>query len=316
MKKIIYISPGDLEGINAISKLANSELFLEYLQPINYHSILFSTLYQSGADLFELNKSLLPDKVLNTPFWKDRFVNVDNAAFSKHSLKARDILLSNFDTKLDETFRAPQYLNLRNHFTSLFYSAEMGIPFVNPEFADPISFDFLESRLSKELFIAIRNLNSLVSIDKYTTIAPQYEFLLKDVRRFEDIANSTLYLNYSNSISLLSESTRIESAKKEINSNALKVYNKYARHLDLKSMSFGFLRFGKNISDMFTSKPVSLFGDFLIDGLEKTTTNKRKVIFYKIREAHYMIQWMERFSELWKIAGKDKIDELIHGWKK
>jgi hypothetical protein len=70
------------------------------------------------------------------------------------------------------------------------------------------------------------------------------------------------------------------------------------------------------IVDLFTNKATSVLGDFLIEAIEKTTTEKRKVCFYKIDEAHYMIQWANRLGQLMKEGGKDKLDEFLREYEK
>lgn len=50
MEKIIYISSTEIGGLNTISRLGNSEVFLEELDFVNFDFMLFSTLYQSGAN--------------------------------------------------------------------------------------------------------------------------------------------------------------------------------------------------------------------------------------------------------------------------
>lgn len=169
----------NLSGINAISKLANSDTFLKYLDPVDYHFLLFSTLYQSGTDFFELDLNYLPDSIKTNSFWKDKFIEIDKQRFAKSIQKANKILLKNFDFELDKKYNAPQFFNLQSHFSSLFYATETGTPFINAEFAESKSFDFLESRFSKELFNAIKNFNSLIQSDKISTITPQYSVLKK-----------------------------------------------------------------------------------------------------------------------------------------
>src|SRR6185436_16296525 len=316
MDKIIYISPKDLSGINSISELANFDTFLNYLDPVDYHFILFSTLYQSGTNFFQLNSKNLPEAIRSHPFWKNKFVDIDNKPYQKAAIKATKILNGNFDLVLDKKYNAPQFPNLHNYFTSLFYSAETGIPFINVDYPERKSFDFMESRLSKELFLAINNLNSQVQSDKISTITPQYSVLKKDVKRFEDIATSAIYRNYSDSLGLLVESSKIEVAKKEIHINALKVYNKYAKHLDLTGMTFGLLKFNKKLADLFVNKATSVFGDYIIDTIEKATSGKRKVCYYKVDEAHYMIQWANRIGELMSKGGRDKLQEFLDEYSK
>lgn len=311
MDKIIYISPLHLAGINSISKLANSKTFLEHLDPVDYHFLLFSTLYQSGTDFFQLDINDLPPVILTNPFWKDKFINVDKDAYKKSLQKAANILNNNFDLELDNKYNAPQQVNLINYFSSLFYSTDTGIPFVNAEFAELKNFDFLESRLSKELFFAIKNFYSLVQSDSISTITPQYSVLKKDVRRFEDIANSTLYLRYSDSLNLLPDTKKIEIVKKDIHANALKLYGKYGKNLDLKAMTFSFLKFNKKILDLFINKPASVFGDYLLESFEKATSSKKKIYYYKVEEAHYMIMWANRIGELMKHTGRKGLDTFL-----
>jgi hypothetical protein len=311
MNKIIYISPLSIAGVNSISKLGNSDTFLEHLNVVDYHFLLFSALYQSGVDFFQLDLNQLPTDISTNPFWKDRFVDVDKKVFSETWQKAGNILETNFDFELDSKYRASQHINLQNYLSSLFYSANTGIPFVNSEFAESRNFDFLESRLSKELFFALKNLYSLIQPDSVLTVTPQYSVLKKDIKRFEDIASSTLYIKYSDSLHLLSQTDKIVAVKKDIHMNALKLYNKFGKGLDLKSMTFGFLKFNKKIIDLFINKAASIFGDYLIETFEKAVTTKKKISYYKVDEAHYMIMWANRIGELMQYTGKDGLKKFL-----
>jgi hypothetical protein len=269
MDKLILIGANEIGGINSITRLGNSRHFLELLESVDYHFILFSTLYQSGAKYFQLPKDSLPSVILNNPFWKDKFVDIDNGSYTKALNKAENILQANFNYELDQTFRAPQAFTFRDYLTNLFYSTETGISFVNPDFAEPTSFNFLESRMSKELFITIKNFNSLIQSENISTITPQYSVLKRDVRKFEDIVESTLYLNYRNSLENLEHDVNhIDKVKKDVHVNALKLHAKYAGNLDLKNMGFSFMKTSKKVVDLFLNNPTSIFGDYLIDLVE------------------------------------------------
>jgi hypothetical protein len=312
MEKIIYISSKEIGGLTSISRLGNSKVFLEELESVDFHFILFSTLYQSGTNYFQLDLNALPPEILNNPFWKNKFIDIDRSTFKKSLVKSAEILKTNFDFKLDETYRAPQAFYFQDYFTSLFYSTETGIPFVNPDFADSKSFDFLESRMSKELFVAIKNLNSLIQTNNISTITPQYSMLKEDVRRFEDIVESTLYRNYQSSLMLLDEEpNKLEAVKKEIQVNALKLHQKYTGNLDIKNMGFNFLKANKKVADLFLNKPSSVFGDFVIETIEKLVTGKRKVTFYKVEEANFMLLWANRIGELTQKGGANKLSEFL-----
>lgn len=311
MDKIIYLSPRDLSGINLVNELGNSDTFVDHLGYVDYHFLLFSTLYQSGAKFIQLEIEELPFTIKNNPFWKEKLIDIEKKTYDKSSLKAKKIVDENLNIELDQTYRAPQYAYLHNYFTNLFYSSETGIPFINVDFVGANSFDFLESRLTKELFHSIKNFNSLIESDTVSTITPQYSILKKDVQLFEDIVTSLSYRNYSNSLGLLTEDPKIEMVKKEIHINALKVYSKYSNHLDLKAATFGFLKFNKKLADLFIGKSASIFGDFLIEMSEKLIGEKRKISYYKIEEAHTMLLWGNRITELINQGGKEKFDEFL-----
>ncbi|MCG7857525.1 hypothetical protein MD537_11115 [Flavihumibacter sediminis] len=155
MNKVIYLGDYILSGINAISNLSNNEKILEHLQPIDHHFVVFSTLYQSGVDFIQVNKSLLPEKILNNPFWNKKLIDVDEDLSVKSLAKAFDLLKDNFDHEEDRRFLASQYNSLLNFFSDFFYSSQAGMPFVNPKYSTRENFNSLESRLSKELFHAI-----------------------------------------------------------------------------------------------------------------------------------------------------------------
>lgn len=311
MDRIIYIDPTTQVGIKSISKLSNSETFLKYLEPVDYNFVLYASLYQSGANFFELDLSILPESIKDNPFWKNKFISSNKKVYQASEDKAVKILENSFDFDLDKTSRAPQAGNLKEYFTSLFYSADTGIPFINAKYAESKDFEFLESRFNKEFFLSLKKFHSLITSDAVSTITPQYSVLKKDVKRFEEIANSALYLRYSDSLSLLGEENKIDLLKKDIHSNALKLYSKYAKHLDLKAMTFSFLKTTKNITDLFVNKQTSIFGDFIIDAIEKIGSGKRKVTYYKVEEAHYMILWANRIGEMMHKGGRETLREFL-----
>ena len=156
MDRIIYIDPKTQAGLKSISELSNSETFLKYLDPVDYNFVLYASLYQSGTNYFELDLSILPESIKTNPFWKDKFISSNKKVYQASEDKAVKILENNFDFDLDKTYNAPQAYNLKEYFTSLFYSADTGIPFVNAEYAESKNFDFLESRFSKEFFLSLR----------------------------------------------------------------------------------------------------------------------------------------------------------------
>ena len=316
MRKITYISPLTISGINAITELGNSESQLKHLPPIDFHFLLFSTLYQSGTDFFQLDINQLPSSITNNPFWETKFVQTDDRAYSNSILKAESILNKHFDFELDKKYLSPQHINLLNYFTSLFYSAKTGIPFVNTEFAESRNLDFLETRFSKELFFSLKKLYQLIQPDTVSTITPQYSVLKKDIKRFEELTDTKLYRRYSDSLNLLSQTSKIENIKRDIHVSALKLYNKFGNGLDIKAMTFGFLKFNKKVLELFVNKATSILGDYILDTVENVTSNKKRLSYYKVDEAHYVIMFAKRMEDLRQHAGQDVVKEFLNEHKK
>lgn len=316
MDRIIYIDPRTQAGLKVASKLSNFEVFLRHLDPIDFSFILYSSLYQSGANYFEIDYSLVPDLLKNNPFWKEKFISIDKEIYQSSENRAIKILESNFNFDLDRTYRAPQAYSLKEYFTSLFYCTQTGVPFINVEFAESRNFDFLESRFNKEFFFILKNFHSLINLDNISTVTPQYTVLKRDVRRFEDIANSTLFLRYADSLNLLKEEDKIDLIKRDIHSNAVKVYNKYAKYLNLNGMTFGFMKASNRLMELFVNKQASVFGDFFVDIIEKINSRKRIVNYYKVEEAHFMILWANRIGEMMQNGGKESLTEFLEEYKK
>ena len=81
-------------------------------------------------------------------------------------------------------------------------------------------------------------------------------------------------------------------------------------------MTFSFLKANKKVADLFVNKQTSVFGDFIIDAIEKISSGKRKVNYYKVEEAHYMILWANRIGEMMHKGGKDTLKEFLDEQKK
>ena len=316
MKELIYISPLDVEGINAVHDLGNEAPFLEYLDYVDFHYVFFSTLYQSGVNYFETDLDKLPNDILENPFWKERFQQLNKDIFNKSLVKASLVLKDNFDLEKDKTFRAPQIEYLTNHFTTLAYSLDSNTPFVSTQFISSKDFEFLETRLSKELYTAITNLYSLINSENIQTIVPQYSVLKSDLKRFEDIATSSIFRKYSESLRLLPIEGDSKSLTKDIKKKALKVYSKHASSLDMKSMTFSFIKSNKKILDLFTNKITSVIGDFIIDSVEKLVSQKRMIHFYDFKDAFILRLFAERIGELQRVGGKEAFDKVLNEIKK
>jgi len=203
-----------------------------------------------------------------------------------------------------------------NHFTSLFYSLDSKLPFVSTQFINVKDFKFLESRFSQELYASIVNLYSLITATDIQTIVPQYSVLKNDIKRFEDIATSSVFRKYSESLEILPIEGDSKNLAKDIKKRAIKVYNKHASSLDMKSMTFSFIKSNKKVLDLFTNKITSIIGDFFIASIEKLMTEKKMIHYYDLKDAFLLRLFAERIGELQRVGGKEAFEKVLNEIKK
>jgi len=316
MKPLIHISPRDIGSLNGLTSFSNANAIVKYLDPVDYHFVMFSTLYQSGVDYFEVDQKSIPEEILDNTFWNSKLTGYNSKALDNSIEKAVVVLEGRFNIEVDNKYNVPQYPAVLDYLSKLFYSLETGIPFINPDFILPKDFDLLEPRMNRELLNSMRNLNSLIINEKIQTITPEYSVLKSDVKRFEDICHSKDFRNYSNSLQLLPVSSKTKSIKKDISVNSLKLFNKYGNNFTFKETAFSFIKFNKKIVDTFVTKIPATVGDFVINSIEKLATNKQRIYFHEVKEAKYSTLLCNRIDELVREVGNDKFKVVIDELKK
>lgn len=287
MNRIIYINPIDLEEIIAFSYIRNDGIFSKYIDPIDYYFILFSTLYQSGINYFQTNLNLIPPSIKQSDFWKNKLIQFDKDAFINSMNKTNSLTKDKFHFEDDSAKVNQLKKETISHFSNFFYSLETGVPFINTHYFFPKYLEIMNKRLDNVFLHSLQNLSSLIKQEEIQTLTPKYSILKQDLKRFEDIANSRLFFNYSESLSLLPETKKLKSIKKDIAFNSYRLFNKYSSSFTLKSTAFTFLQINKNIADLFFGKIPSIIGDFFIQSLEKIVSEKKRIYFFEIDEIKY-----------------------------
>jgi hypothetical protein len=311
MKKLIYLSPYDIGVINGMSNFSNSNAMLKYLKPIDYHSLLFSTLYQTGINYFEISINTLPPIITQNKFWRDRIVEYNSKAVEESINKAIKVLDGNFYQDIDKKYNVSQYQRMIDYLSKLFYALETGTPYINPAFIASKDFDLLEKRMDKGLLASIRNLNTLVVNEKVQTVVPTYSVLKTDVTRFEEICDTTLFKKYSTALQEFPNSDKMELLKKDINSKALKLFNRYGNDFNFKETAFSFVKFNKKILDLFVGKIPSIIGDFVITSTETLTKEKKKIYFHEVNDAKFATLLCNRIDELLKKEGNEGFKKFV-----
>lgn len=300
----------DIGQLNGLSSFSNSKALLKHLDPIDYYTILFCTLYQSGVEYFEVDIETLPHSISQNPFWRNKITGYNNAAFNEAYKKAILTLEGKFNHEEDKRYHVKQYWHLIYHLTKIFYAFDTATPFINPAFFQKKDFDLLTTRLDSNLLSCLRNLSAVTSEEQITTLTPQYSILREDVKRFEDICDSLLFQNYSKSLQEIPYSKNVTSLKKDIHVNALKILNKYTGEFSVKEVSFSFLKANKKVVDIFANAVPNIVGDFIINSAEKLTENKRKLYFHEIDEAKFSVLLCRRINEMAR-QGNEKFKSIV-----
>jgi hypothetical protein len=311
MDRIIFINPIDAANINALSKLRNSSTFAKYIDPIDFHYSMFSALYQSGVNYFQTEEKILPISISDNSFWKKKLTDIDDKAYNK-AIKKTQILLENklhFETDNSKT----QMLELEtiSILSNLFYSFETGIPFINTNYSLKQHLVFMKERMDKDLWNSLSLLSLMISGENIHTITPKYSILKDDFKRFEEISNSKLFSNYSDSLHELQYVEKFTSLKKEISINSYKLFSKYGGNLNMKETAFSFVKFNKVILDSFVSNIPSLVGEFVINSVEKISKDKKRISFYEIEESKYANMFCNIFDDAIKKEGHEKFKSII-----
>jgi len=315
MDKLIYLSPFDIGNINGLSLLRNSGTFANYVDPIDFHFALFSTLYQSGANYFMTDENKLPKSIKENAFWKDKLVPFDKIVFDKSVNKTTKLLSNKLHFEEDSAKTRMLQSETVAILSNLFYTLQTGTPFVNTNSSFEKHLHFMEKRMDKELYNSLKLLTSLIVCENIQTITPRYSFIRDDIKRFEDIANSILFRNYSDSLQELQHLSKFARIKKNISVNSLKLFNKYGNNVNLKKTTYSFLKFNQGIVDTFLSKIPTLVGDFFLESFESLLNDKRRVSFYEIEEVKYHTLFCNIFDDTIKKEGYEKFKDIIEELK-
>jgi len=274
LEKIIHINNTDLFAINKLDQYGNSEEN-NHIINTNFQYKLFSTIFMSGADFIQLDKSLLNNEIRENPFWKDKFIelltpkyfDLINSVGSKH--------LFHYNRDENGMPPHPQNLVLSSYLNNLYYSSKTGIPSILSRFKDEEDRAWLKSAVTDEFYINFQNLHKLFQTQNLDTIAPKYSVLKKEIRIFEDLTTSPLYRNYQDLHNELKFTKEISIIAKDIKVFALKLYYKYLGNFDIKKSTFGCLREDNSINS---------FGMDLLEYL----LSEKQINFYRFEDADFL----------------------------
>ncbi len=296
MEKIIHINCTDLFAINKIDQLGNFDDENEIITT-NFQHSLFSAIFMSGAEFIQLDKSLVDKKILESPFWKDKFIEVLTPEYVKIINESRSKLIHHLKRDENGMTLHPYDLVLTSYLGNLFYTAKTGIPTVMSRFKDEEDREWIKPAVTTEFYNNFENFHKLIRQENLDTLAPKYTALKKEIRIFEDITHSTLYRDYQNLHNELKFADEVSLIAKDIKVFALKLYYKYLGNFDLKKSTFGYIRETKQL------------GSIGIDLLEHFTDDK-KINFYRFKDADFHSIFYRRMKALAE-NGDDDMKKLL-----
>lgn len=305
MEKIIHINNTDLFAINKISELGNSEELSQNIET-DFQYSLFSTMFMSGAEYIQLDKSLVNKKILENPFWKDKFINLLTDEYITILNKANGMLIPHLHWNQNGLPMHPHNLFLSSYLGNLLYSSKTGIPSVVSRFKDEKDLEWIKPAVKSEFHQNFTTFQKLIKKENIDTISPKYSVLKKEVRIFEDITGSPLYRDYQNLHSELKFSDKISTILKDIKVFSLKLHYKYLGNFDLKKSTFGYLRNSTAAFETLDSKTANI----AIDLLEHISSGDKKVVFYAFEDADYQKLIHRRLQAL-ADNGDEDIKKLI-----
>lgn len=310
MEKIIHISNIDLDVIQRISKLGDSQSFENPIET-DFHYNLFSKIFMSGAEFIELDLSLVDDKIKNNPFYKKKLIDIDWKTYIPNCNKASGILLPHNINSEDGFPKHPQNIALSNYLTSFIHASETGIPFVIGNFINDKDFKWIEKSVSKELYQNLLIFNNLINRVELDTISPKQSVLKKEIKIFEDITTTNIYRDYQNSHNELKFAKKKNLIIKDIKVYSLKLYYKYLGNFDIRKSTFGALRTSNEILQSSSENPALKYGDIVVDLIEHLTSGKKAVNFYSFDEANYSILLNKRLDAILEKNGKEALNDFL-----
>lgn len=307
MEKIIHINNSNLFALNKINQLGNFEELAINIET-NFQYTLFSTIFMSGAEYIQLDKSLVDKNIIENPFWKNKFIETLTPNYLKVINKASRMMIPHLKWINDGLPLHPHNLVLSSYLGDLLHCSETGIPSVISRFKTEEDQEWIKPAVTLEFYQNFVNFQKLFKQEDIDTIAPKFSVLKKEVRIFEDISASPLYRDYQNLHNELKYSDKISKIIKEIKVFSLKLHYKYLGNFDLKKTTFS------HINDSFSSiesiEPNIKAAKISLDILEHILSGNKKVNFYGFEDADFFKLLDKRLNTL---SEKGDIDtqELI-----
>ena len=199
MIKKIFISPYSMGYLSAFNAIDNIHHFKIYTPDIQFNTFFYSSLIQTGANFIEVISD--PKKMLSrSETIKDRVLISNKDEYGKVSSRIDKIFSKYTNKKNKKLNKELDYAKLL--ITDLIYGARKGLDIIYTGKLPNLT--KYSKILSPDLYYPLNTLiNGIVSNNLF--IASPISLIAKsDIKKFDAIINSDIYLNYSNAHTKLS----------------------------------------------------------------------------------------------------------------
>lgn len=288
----LFISPPQLGFLYALTDVMNSPPVIEFHKTkINFPSIFFSTMIQSGVEKFtivggqdyfdniepSIRSEFIANRIINSPNDYVEFIKIFNKI---KSIFEKNLEIENIsqDNKF-EIFATEAFL------TDLFYGMKKNLCIVSVTLDSYPNMNKLKSIISPELYYPLNNLLSSFENQNLNSPIPTKSILHQNIRDYENIITSDIFQEYVDSHKKLEqfEYSKPEAVKQiAIKANSLK--NKFSNLISLKHLTITTIDNTPRVAELLGGKicgeiadySIKIFGPILNNYL---TGNRRMIIY-------------------------------------
>lgn len=239
-RRHIFLGPHHFECLMTLDEVINHPAILKKLQKpkIDFQGIFFSTMIQCGVEDIYFVCDIDERFNLKSEFLSNRIIFDSDLTLKYHRILAKvNSLFNDFSQseKLEKD-QSHEMHNARMLLTDLLFEMKTNFGTVSifnkQPYPDMTKLDLV---LDSELYYPLTQLFSLIENDKLSLPIPTRSILPENVKKYEEIIDSDLFIKYSSSHYALQKNTiGKQTAINRIEKNAKRLQNKYSDLLNVQ----------------------------------------------------------------------------------
>jgi hypothetical protein len=260
-RRRIFISPYQLRALDMLSDVVNIPPIIESLniQKMDFQKIFFSTMFQCGVEELALICPYENQKnfKIESEFLSNR-ISFDSDLYHKYGLllhKVRPLFEEYFENEDLQKADQENIFKTEVILTDLLFEMQTNLSSVSILPWSKPDLEKLRVTLEPEKYYPIRNLLSMIENDNLNLPLPTQSILSKDVKKFEKIIESNIFLKYAETHQEL-ENKKIEksSALSQITEKGKMLQTRFERHINLKEFGITTLNLAPSCVELIFGK--------------------------------------------------------------